>query len=67
MPEKLSRGANGCMPACELADVLAKVMERWWRGDEAGARDLYRRLFLMILRIHSMALVLDCPIEFCQI
>src|SRR6185436_5310706 len=44
LPEELSRGANGCMPACELADVLTKVMELWWRGDEVGARELHRRL-----------------------
>lgn len=50
LPEELSRGANGCMPACELADVLAKVMEQWWRGDEAGARDLHRRLLPLIIR-----------------
>lgn len=50
LPEELSRGANGCMPACELADVLAKVMERWWRGDEAGARELHRRLLPLIIR-----------------
>lgn len=50
LPEELSRGANGCMPACELADVLAKVMKRWWRGDEAGARELHRRLLPLIIR-----------------
>jgi 4-hydroxy-tetrahydrodipicolinate synthase len=50
LPEELSRGANGCMPACELADVLAKVMERWWRSDEAGARELHRRLLPLLLR-----------------
>jgi len=50
LPEELSRGANGCMPACELADLLAKVMERWWRGDEAGARELHRRLLPLIIR-----------------
>ncbi len=36
LPEELSRGANGAMPACEIADLLAKVMERWWAGDEDG-------------------------------
>ncbi len=49
MLDELRRGANGCMPACELADLLAKVMERWWQGDEAGARDLHRRLLPLIL------------------
>ena len=50
MPDELRRGANGCMPACELADLLAGVMERWWAGDEAGARDLHRRLLPLIIR-----------------
>jgi 4-hydroxy-tetrahydrodipicolinate synthase len=50
LPEELSRGANGGMPACQLADVQARVMELWWRGDEAGARDLHRRLLPLIIR-----------------
>ena len=50
LPEELSRGANGCMPACEIADLLAKVMERWWAGDEEGARDLHRRMLPLIIR-----------------
>lgn len=50
LPDELIRGANGCMPACEFADVLTTVMERWWAGDQEGARDLHRRLLpLMIL------------------
>jgi 4-hydroxy-tetrahydrodipicolinate synthase len=50
MPDELRRGANGCMPACELADLLARVIERWWAGDEAGARELHRRLLPLIIR-----------------
>jgi 4-hydroxy-tetrahydrodipicolinate synthase len=50
LPDELRRGANGCMPACEVADLLAKVMERWWAGDEEGARDLHRRLLPLIIR-----------------
>jgi 4-hydroxy-tetrahydrodipicolinate synthase len=50
LPDELRRGANGCMPACEIADLLAKVMERWWAGDEEGARDLHRRLLPLIIR-----------------
>src|SRR6266508_4006658 len=50
MPDELRRGADGCMPACELADLLAIVMERWWAGDEAGARELHRRLLPLIIR-----------------
>lgn len=48
MPDELRRGANGCMPACEIADLLARVMERWWAGDETGARDLHCRLLPLI-------------------
>jgi 4-hydroxy-tetrahydrodipicolinate synthase len=53
MPDELRRGANGCMPACEIADLLAQVMERWWAGDEEGARELHRRLLpLIVLETH---------------
>lgn len=48
LPDELRRGANGCMPACEIADLLAKVMEIWWTGDEAGARALHTRLLPLI-------------------
>src|SRR5215213_4165536 len=48
LPDELRRGANGSMPACEVADLLAKVMERWWAGDKDGARDLHRRLLPLI-------------------
>ncbi|MCC6169099.1 MAG: dihydrodipicolinate synthase family protein [Caldilineaceae bacterium] len=48
LPDELRRGADGCMPACEIADLLAKVMERWWAGDEAGARELHCRLLPLI-------------------
>jgi 4-hydroxy-tetrahydrodipicolinate synthase len=50
MPDELRRGADGCMPACEIADLLAKVMELWWAGDEAEARALHRRLLPLIIR-----------------
>ena len=50
LPDELRRGANGCMPACEIADLLALVMQRWWAGDEAGARELHRRLLPLIIR-----------------
>ena len=48
LPDELRRGANGCMPACELGDVLAKVVERWWEGKEDEARDLHRRVLPLI-------------------
>ena len=50
LPDELRRGANGCMPACELADVLTKIIELWWQGDEAGARDLHLRLLPLLIR-----------------
>jgi dihydrodipicolinate synthase/N-acetylneuraminate lyase len=50
LPDELRRGANGCMPACEIADLLALVIERWWAGDEPGARELHRRLLPLIMR-----------------
>jgi 4-hydroxy-tetrahydrodipicolinate synthase len=50
MPDELRRGANGCMPACEIADLLARVMEIWWAGEEDKARALHTRLLPLILR-----------------
>jgi len=53
LPDELRRGANGCMPACEIADLLAAVIELWWAGDETEARELHRRLLpLIILENH---------------
>lgn len=48
IPAELTRGANGCMPACELGDVLARIFELWWAGDEAAARDLHTRVLPLI-------------------
>lgn len=54
MPTEITRGANGCMPACEIGDVLAKVFELWWAGDEEAARDLHRRALPLInLETHA--------------
>lgn len=50
MLDELGRGADGCMPACEIADLLAKVMELWWAGQEDQARELHRRLLPLIIR-----------------
>lgn len=56
LPDELRRGANGSMPACELADVLAKVNELWWVGQEDEARALHRRL-LPLLNLESHPLM----------
>lgn len=48
LPDELRRGADGSMPACEIADLLAKVMELWWAGDEAKARTMHTRLLPLI-------------------
>jgi dihydrodipicolinate synthase/N-acetylneuraminate lyase len=50
LPEELTRGAGGCMPACQVADILTQVIERWWAGDEAGARDLHQRVLPVLVR-----------------
>ena len=48
LPDEYRRGANGCMPACEIADLLAKVMELLWVDREDDARALHRRLLPLI-------------------
>ena len=50
LPDELRRGGNGNMPACELADVLAKITELWWAGQEADARAMHRRLLPLTIR-----------------
>jgi 4-hydroxy-tetrahydrodipicolinate synthase len=53
LPDELRRGADGCMPACEIADLLAKVYNLWQAGDELAARELHRRLLpLLQLETH---------------
>ena len=53
LPAELNRGANGCMPACEMGDILAKIFELWWAGEEEKARDLHRRILpLLNLETH---------------
>lgn len=48
LPDEMRRGADGCMPACEFGDILARLTERWWAGDEDGARALHRRILPLI-------------------
>ena len=48
LPDELKRGANGCMPACELGDVLARFFGLWWEGKEEEARSLHRRVLPLI-------------------
>jgi dihydrodipicolinate synthase/N-acetylneuraminate lyase len=48
LPAELNRGSNGNMPACELADVLVKIIELWWDNDQDKARDLHRRLLPLV-------------------
>ncbi len=42
LPDELRRGAQGCMPACELADVLVKIYDLWVGGE------VHRRLLPLI-------------------
>lgn len=39
--DELARGANGTMPALELADAHAALWAAWKRGDRAEARRIY--------------------------
>lgn len=53
LPDEMRRGADGCMPACELGDVLARVIELWWAGQQEEARALHRRVLpLLNLETH---------------
>lgn len=52
LPDEMRRGADGCMPACELGDVLARITELWWAGKEQEARSLHR-LLLPLLNLET--------------
>lgn len=41
--DELTRGAKGTMPACEITELHVAMVDRFCRGDEAGARDLFER------------------------
>jgi dihydrodipicolinate synthase/N-acetylneuraminate lyase len=41
--DELTRGAKGTMPACEITELHVAMFDRFHRGDEAGARDLFER------------------------
>ena len=36
------------MASCLFGDLLGQVFERWWAGDQAGARDLHTRLLPLL-------------------
>jgi 4-hydroxy-tetrahydrodipicolinate synthase len=41
--DELLRGAKGTMPACEITELHVAMFDRFERGDETGARDLFER------------------------
>jgi 4-hydroxy-tetrahydrodipicolinate synthase len=41
--DELTRGAKGTMPACEITELHVAMFDRFHRGDEAGARNLFER------------------------
>lgn len=41
--DELSRGVIGTMPACEITELHVAMYDRFHRGDETGARDLFER------------------------
>ncbi len=61
--DELARGANGTMPALEIADVHAAMWRAWEEGDRAEARRLYTQtlpllLFQMNFRVRATKEVL---------
>ena len=41
--DELSRGATGTMPACEITELHVAMYDKFHRGDEDGARNLFER------------------------
>lgn len=63
MLDELARGANGTMPALELADAHAAMWRAWEAGERAEARRLYNAtlpllVFQMIFRVRATKEVL---------
>jgi 4-hydroxy-tetrahydrodipicolinate synthase len=61
--DEMARGAAGTMPACELADIHAMMMNAWHKGDVTTARRLYSASlpllnFQAIFRMHMTKEVL---------
>lgn len=61
--DEFARGANGTMPALELADAHAAMWRAWSRGDRAEARRLYNLtlpllVFQMTFRVRATKEVL---------
>lgn len=61
--DELARGANGTMPALEIADVHAALWKAWRAGDKAKARRIYTEtlpllLFQMNFRVRATKEVL---------
>jgi len=46
--DELRRGACGNMPAAEFTDVHVQVYERFAKGDERGAREVFNKLLPLI-------------------
>lgn len=62
--DELARGANGTMPALELADAHAALWQAWQAGDKAKARRIYTEtlpllLFQMNFRVRATKDVLN--------
>ncbi|NKE43859.1 dihydrodipicolinate synthase family protein [Roseomonas frigidaquae] len=47
--DELARGANGTMPALEIADVHAALWKAWRAGDKAKARRIYTETLPLLL------------------
>jgi 2-keto-3-deoxy-L-arabinonate dehydratase len=46
--EELARGAVGTMPGCDMTDAFVAVWDAWTAGDQAAARDRFRRMLPLI-------------------
>ena len=49
--EELRRGSQGTMPYCSQPSVFVEVWDRFRKGDEAGARDLFDRRIMALNRL----------------
>ena len=58
LPDRLGRGASGCMPGAGTAPTFARILEQW-SADQAAARETYEQLLpLLVYASQSLDLMI---------
>ena len=52
--EEMRRGSVGTMPFCSQPEAFVEVWDRYWKGDEKGAMDVFYRRILPVNRLGGL-------------